>query len=72
MPEKTNLIVFDIDGTLTDSVAIHQAGFVQALKHLGVTAMDENFHAYKHHTDLHIARSIYEYRRCSNNLMPLS
>lgn len=60
MPAKKSLIVFDIDGTLTDSVAIHQAGFIQALKTLGVAAMDENFHAYKHHTDLHIARTIYE------------
>jgi beta-phosphoglucomutase-like phosphatase (HAD superfamily) len=60
MPEKKNLIVFDIDGTLADSVAIHQAGFVHALKYLGVAAIDENFHNYQHHTDLHIARSIYE------------
>lgn len=60
MPAKKSLIVFDIDGTLTDSVALHQTGFIYALQTLGVTAMDENFHSYKHHTDLHIARTIYE------------
>ncbi len=60
MPEKSNLIVFDIDGTLTDSVSIHRAGFIQALRKMGIAEMDENFHSYKHHTDLHIARTIYE------------
>lgn len=60
MQEKRNLVVFDIDGTLTDSVGTHQAGFIAALKKMGVAEMDENFHAYKHHTDLHIARTIYE------------
>lgn len=60
MPAKKNLVVFDIDGTLTDSVTQHQAGFVQALQQLGVQEINQDFHAYKHHTDLHIARTIYE------------
>jgi phosphoglycolate phosphatase-like HAD superfamily hydrolase len=57
---KKHLIIFDIDGTLTDSVAIHQAAFVKTLKQLGIAEMNEQFHAYKHHTDLHIAKTIYE------------
>lgn len=60
MPAKKNLIVFDIDGTLTDSVTLHQAGFIDALKKLGIAEIDEDFHSYKHHTDLYIARTIYE------------
>ncbi|PSK91130.1 HAD family hydrolase [Taibaiella chishuiensis] len=60
MRPKKHLIVFDIDGTLTDSVTVHQAGFIAALKQLGVTEVSHNFHTYKHHTDLHIARCLYE------------
>lgn len=58
--EKKNLIVFDIDGTLTQSVAIHQLAFIQALKNMSVTQIDTNFKAYKHHTDSYIAKEIYE------------
>jgi phosphoglycolate phosphatase-like HAD superfamily hydrolase len=60
MPQKKNLIVFDIDGTLTDSVKIHQSAFITALQQLGVTEIDSNFKAYKHHTDSYIAKVIYE------------
>ncbi len=58
-PKKT-LIVFDIDGTLTDTVLLHKSAFVQALTQLGVKEIDTNFNAYKHHTDYHIAKTIYE------------
>ena len=57
---KNNLIVFDIDGTLTESVEIHQKGFINALTHLGVQNIDSNFKEYKHHTDSFIAKEIYE------------
>ncbi len=60
MQQKKHLIVFDIDGTLTDSVAVHQAGFISVFKQLGVPEAPNNFHSFKHHTDLHIARCIYE------------
>lgn len=55
-----NLVVFDIDGTLSDSVAIHQQAFIAALRSLGVEEMDTNFKTYKHHTDSYIAKTIYE------------
>ena len=58
--KKSKLIVFDIDGTLTESVEIHQKGFVNALTQLGVKKIDSNFKAYKHHTDSFIAKVIYE------------
>ncbi|WP_170178529.1 HAD family hydrolase [Flammeovirga pectinis] len=58
--KKNNLIVFDIDGTLTESVQVHQKGFIHSLKQLGVQNIDSNFKEYKHHTDSFIAKKIYE------------
>ncbi|MBL4652608.1 MAG: HAD family hydrolase [Flavobacteriales bacterium] len=58
--KKKNLIVFDIDGTLTDSVGIHQKAFIEALSDLGIEKIDSNFKEYKHHTDSYIAKVIYE------------
>lgn len=61
MQQKKNLIVFDIDGTLTDTVAMHQSAFKQALQLIGVGEFNDQFGSYKHHTDSHIAKVIYEY-----------
>lgn len=58
--QKRNLIVFDIDGTLTDSVRIHQDAFRKALTHIGVKQFNDAFGSYMHHTDSHIAKVIYE------------
>jgi beta-phosphoglucomutase-like phosphatase (HAD superfamily) len=58
--KHNKLIIFDIDGTLTDSVAAHQKAFTAALYDLGVKTIDRNFKAYKHHTDSYIASVIYE------------
>ncbi len=58
--KKNKLIVFDIDGTLTESVEIHQKGFINALTQMGVQNIDSNFKEYKHHTDSFIAKEIYE------------
>ncbi|MBK9670750.1 MAG: hypothetical protein IPO70_00530 [Bacteroidetes bacterium] len=33
---KAKLAIFDIDGTLTDSVKIHQSAFVKALNNFGL------------------------------------
>ncbi len=60
MDKKKNLIVFDIDGTLTDSVRIHQDAFVKSLNLIGVNEFNIKFSTYKHHTDSHIAKVIYE------------
>ena len=67
---KKNLLVFDIDGTLTDSVAIHQKAFVHALHEVGVENINTNFKTYLHHTDSFIAKTIYEKDRneCFSNL----
>jgi phosphoglycolate phosphatase-like HAD superfamily hydrolase len=63
MKQKKTLVVFDIDGTLTDSVAQHQSAFVAALQHMGVQEINTDFKVYKHHTDAHIAKVIYELDR---------
>lgn len=60
IPEKEHLIVFDIDGTLTDSVKPHQSSFTQALYQMGVPELTRNFSAFRHHTDSFIAKEIYE------------
>lgn len=58
--KKEHLIVFDIDGTLTQSVSAHQQAFTQALIEIGVSKVPQNFGTFKHHTDFYIAKCIYE------------
>lgn len=48
---KTCILVLDIDGTLTDSVAMHQEAFVQALRMLDIPQLDTNWDSYQQHTD---------------------
>lgn len=55
-----NLIVFDIDDTLTQSVSQHQHAYVQAMKVIGITDINQNWKAYKHHTDSYILKENYE------------
>jgi len=61
---KQNLVVFDIDGTITDSVQIHQEAFIKALLKLGVPQHQPDdqpqLNTFKHHTDSYIARTIFE------------
>lgn len=65
MNRRKTLFVFDIDGTLTDTAGLHQQAFVTALRQMGVREINTDFHAYKHHTDTYIARTIYEQDRQS-------
>ncbi len=55
-----NLIVFDIDGTITDSVKVHQKAFYKMLIEIGVSKIDIEFNSFMHHTDSYIAKEIYE------------
>src|SRR5690606_28040849 len=57
---KRNLIIFDIDGTLTDSVIPHQKAFTEMLYEIGVKNINAQFKTFKHHTDTFIAKEIYE------------
>lgn len=60
MKNKKNLIVFDIDGTVTDTVPIHQNAFKNALQLMGVSNYNDSFGTYLHHTDSYIAKEIFE------------
>lgn len=55
-----NLIVFDIDDTLTQSASKHQLAYVQAMKAIGITDINQNWKTYKHHTDSYILKENYE------------
>ena len=55
-----NLIVFDIDDTITKSEFQHQLAYVNAMKHFGITDIDENWKNYLHHTDSYILKENYE------------
>jgi phosphoglycolate phosphatase-like HAD superfamily hydrolase len=54
------LAVFDIDGTLTDSVMQHQAAFMKALESFGFKDFNTDFGSYAHHTDSFIFTTIFE------------
>lgn len=53
---KMNLIVLDIDDTLTMSEFQHQLAYVNAMKSFGITSIDENWGTYQHLTDSHILK----------------
>ncbi|WP_459210423.1 HAD family hydrolase [Aquimarina rhabdastrellae] len=63
------LYVFDIDGTLTDSVKMYHEAVIKALNTIGIQEIDTNFNNYKHHTDRYALR--YNYERNFNESMPL-
>lgn len=64
--KKTKLIVFDIDGTLTDTVKIYTRIFIESLKDMGVIEINANFGEYLHHTDSYIGKMIFEKDRKLN------
>lgn len=57
---NTFLFVFDIDGTLTDTVTPHQIAFAESLHDIGVNEIRQDFNTFIHHTDSYISKSIYE------------
>lgn len=58
--KKKDLIVFDIDGTITDTVEMHQQAFIGTLRYFGIENFNSSFGNYKHHTDSHILKTIIE------------
>lgn len=59
-PGLRRLAIFDIDGTLIDSVHQHQAAFIHALDKLGFSGYSTEWHSYPHHTDVAIFKAIFE------------
>lgn len=55
-----NLIVFDIDDTLTKSEYQHQLAYVNTMKEFEITKINQNWKEYKHHTDSYILKENYE------------
>ena len=53
---KKHILVLDIDGTLTDTVALHQRAFLGAMQALALPALETDWGAYPHHTDTGILR----------------
>lgn len=66
--KKKSLIVFDIDGTLTDSVKEHQKAFTESLFDIGINEINADYKSFKHHTDSFIAKEIYK----ENQKVPFS
>ena len=58
--KKSKLIVFDIDGTLVDSVAGYHQVIINAMTDMGLTTIDPNFNVLKHHTDSYALKFNYE------------
>ena len=60
MIKKTKLLIFDIDGTLIDSVSGYHEVIINAMSGLGITEIDTNFNRLKHHTDSYALKYNYE------------
>lgn len=54
------LYIFDIDGTLTDSIPTYLKVITQVLKDLGLNDIDTDYDNYLHHTDLYALQYNYE------------
>jgi len=54
------LYIFDIDGTLTDSIPTYLKVITQVLKDLGLRDIDTDYENYLHHTDLYALQYNYE------------
>jgi phosphoglycolate phosphatase-like HAD superfamily hydrolase len=54
------LVIFDIDGTLTDSVSLYHKVVIDALQLMGIGKIDTDFYHYKYHTDSYTLKFNYE------------
>ncbi len=55
------LFLFDIDGTLTQSVSTYHQVITNAMQQLGISNIDTDYDNYKHHTDSYALA--YNYKR---------
>lgn len=58
--KKENLIVLDIDDTLTSSEDKHTDALLFAMKHFGITEVDTDWRNYQHASDSYIFKVNYE------------
>ena len=58
--QKKNLIVFDIDDTLTKSENQHQTAYVNTMINFGITEINQDWKSYKNMTDSYILKQNYE------------
>lgn len=68
MINNNTLIVFDIDGTLTDSIPTYLPVITKVLGDIGLKDIDTDYDNYLHHTDLHALE--YNYERNFNKKAP--
>ncbi|MDO7906693.1 HAD hydrolase-like protein [Paenibacillus sp. JX-17] len=66
-PASAKWIVFDIDGTLTSSVNVHQEAFYRALQAYGFTNINTDWGSYKHFSDSWIFKENYQLRYGTDN-----
>lgn len=57
---KNNLFIFDIDGTLTDSVEMYHVAITKSMISLGILDIDTDYDNYIHHSDSYALRYNYE------------
>ncbi|WP_103068847.1 HAD family hydrolase [Aquimarina sediminis] len=57
---KNTLFIFDIDGTLTDSVPMYLISVTKSMMAMGISNIDTDYNSYKHHTDSYALRYNYE------------
>ncbi len=57
---KNNLIIFDIDDTLTKSETQHHTAYVNTMKNFGITKINQDWKSYKNVTDSYILKENYE------------
>lgn len=57
---KRNLLVFDIDDTLTKSEDQHQTAYVSTMKQFGINNINQDWKTYDHYTDSYILKVNYE------------
>ena len=57
---RNTLFLFDIDGTLTDSVVTYHKVITLAMQQLGITNIDTDYDNYLHHTDSYALEYNYE------------
>lgn len=60
MKSKNKLVVFDIDGTLTDSLKLYHKVVIKCLYDMKIEEVDTDFFSYKYHTDSYTLKVNYE------------